>query len=465
MTCILVMAMSLLLPLVTKAQSTTDSVFLANSYKVIFGVNQTELSSLERRHLLDKIIPMLRELGPGSVVIGRTAASPEGPYENNMRLANGRRETVKAIFAREGIDADRIRFDMAVEEYPLLLELMRQRHDPDYSFVKSVVEGNAGDDVKTKEILMQARGGRLFQRLTAQYFPELRAVRIMAVIPEDEPLEIEVVEPENVLPGEIIEPEVCDTIIIQIDTTAVVPDRLRRELLSVKSNLAFYGAYIPDYGWAPIPNVSLEYYPRHGHFTWQADFDCPWWAGNTTNHKYFQVRNYTLESRFYIRNSNRSYLPGDSISNGQAAFKGFFLSAYAHACLYGIGWSDRKGFDGPGSIGGHGWQGEGLGAGLGLGYVLPLGRLEHWRLEFSAQFGFFRSQYDPYIYGCPVEEMNDGKYYYKWYRDPEEFKKRQYRFNWLGPTRVGITLSYDLLYRRIARRGASFRHSEKGGER
>ena len=41
------------------------------------------------------------------------------------------------------------------------------------------------------------------------------------------------------------------------------------------------------------------------------------------------------------------------------------------------------------------------------------------------------------------------------------FKTRQYRFSWFGPTRVGITLSYDLLYRRLAKRGVSFRKSEK----
>jgi len=40
------------------------------------------------------------------------------------------------------------------------------------------------------------------------------------------------------------------------------------------------------------------------------------------------------------------------------------------------------------------------------------------------------------------------------------FKKRQYRWNWIGPTRIGITLSYDLLYRRIQKNGVSLKAYE-----
>ena len=56
---------------------------------------------------------------------------------------------------------------------------------------------------------------------------------------------------------------------------------------------------------------------------------------------------------------------------------------------------------------------------------------------------------------------HDDLYYYKWTKKPELFKKRQYRWNWFGPTRVGITLTYDLLYRRIYKKGVSFKHTER----
>ena len=102
-------------------------------------------------------------------------------------------------------------------------------------------------------------------------------------------------------------------------------------------------------------------------------------------------------------------------------------------------------------------MGEGAGAGVGAGYVLPISRNGHWRLEFALQAGFFRCKYDPYQYENPVNpDYRDGLYYYKWTQSPELFKalfhKRQYRWTWMGPTRVGITLTYDLLYRRTKKK-------------
>ena len=122
----------------------------------------------------------------------------------------------------------------------------------------------------------------------------------------------------------------------------------------------------------------------------------------------------------------------------------------AHAGLYGICFDADRG-----------WEGEGAGGGLGIGYVMPLTKTGHWRLEFGAQVGFFTTKYDPYQFENPVNpSYRDGLYYYKWTQKPSLFKKRQYRWNWIGPTRVGITLSYDLLYRRIQKRGASFKSYE-----
>ena len=98
---------------------------------------------------------------------------------------------------------------------------------------------------------------------------------------------------------------------------------------------------------------------------------------------------------------------------------------------------------------------------MGLGYVLPLTKKGHWRLEFGAQFGAFLANYDPYQFENPVNsEYRDHLYYYKWTGHAADFRKRQYRFTWLGPTRVGITLTYDLLYRRVKQKGISFKNRE-----
>ncbi len=98
---------------------------------------------------------------------------------------------------------------------------------------------------------------------------------------------------------------------------------------------------------------------------------------------------------------------------------------------------------------------------MSIGYVVPLGRSGHWRLEFGLQAGYLSTNYDPYQWKCPVDPDTDKEqYYYKWYGDAKDFQKRQHRFSWLGPTRVEITLSYDLLYRRNNKKGVSFRNRE-----
>ena len=222
----------------------------------------------------------------------------------------------------------------------------------------------------------------------------------------------------------------------------------RREFLSVKTNLLFYGVYMPSgYDrWCPIPNVAVEYYPKKGHFTFGGSFDFPWWQDYAA-HKYFQIRNYQLEARYSLRRGDlASNPPGEG-----PAFRGLYFQGYAHGGLFGICFDANRG-----------WVGEGFGAGVGVGYVMGLSRKGHWRLEFGLQVGFFHCKYDPYQYENPVDpNYRDGLYYYKWTQSPSLFKKRQYRYTWLGPTRVGVTLTYDLLYRRISKKGVSFKNSEK----
>jgi hypothetical protein len=106
--------------------------------------------------------------------------------------------------------------------------------------------------------------------------------------------------------------------------------------------------------------------------------------------------------------------------------------------------------------------GEGVGAGIGAGYVMPITKTGRWRLEMGVQLGYFRCKYDPYKYENPVNpDYHDNLYYYKWTDKPEFFKKRQYRWNWLGPTRIGITLTYDLLYRKIQSKGVGLKSTER----
>ena len=422
---------------------TTDSTFIVNSRPIRFKVNKVNINNQERRWITDTLIPRLEALGDKGIIMGRAAASPEGPYANNRRLANQRKASVNELLGSYGINANRIRYDVVTEDYALLRSLMWLDHDSQYAAVDSLIEKYAGNSEQLKKAMMRHDGGKLWTHVLGNYFPKLRAVRIMAI---DKSLVSLSTLPKNIgtlLDGQLIDPQ---NIKLENYRNIQMIDEPRREFLSLKTNLLYDFAYMPGYDrFCPIPNLAVEIYPFHGHFTYGASFEGPWWQ-HYDKHKYFQVRNYELFTRYYLRSGDILLRrPGEG-----AAFKGLYFSAYAHACIYNICFDAHRG-----------WEGEGWGAGLGAGYVVPLGGKEHWRLEFGIQAGYFRSLYDPYQWQCPIDADKDKQlYYYKWYGNAKDFSKRKHRYSWIGPTRLEVTLSYDILYRRNHAKGVSFRNNE-----
>ena len=431
----------------------SDEEFLDVAGRVVFPVGRAELpdDAPLLRQLAEEVIPQLNNDTLQVVrILFRGAASPDGPTALNQRLGEQRVRSLFAFFKTHlSTPVSEQLFSTAVdiEDYRTLCLLMRRGNDPDYQQVQALCDRYLADGsyssasiTQLKRELQAVKDGTLWQRLKVMYFPQLRTARIVLFVQKVQRLSLDTIaagplvpEPsvtladtlqpvEPVLP---VEPEPVSTV-----TEAMTADTLsRRELLAVKTNLLFYAVYMPGYNrWCPMPNVGVEYYPRRGHFTFGASLDFPWWQ-NYNAHKYFQVRNYQLETRYYLRAASAATSP---------AYSGFYLQAYVHGGLFGICFDADRG-----------WEGEGMGAGVGLGYVMPVAKNGHWRLDFGAQFGYFRAKYDPYQFENPVDpNYTDQLYYYKWTLKPDLFKCRQYRFNWFGPTRLGITLSYDLLYRK-----------------
>lgn len=425
--------------------STTDSAFIHDSRPIIpFVVGKKDIEQQDRKWITSDLIPKLKALGDSGIIIGRASASPEGSLQINTQLANARKASMNALLSSYGINTNLIRYDVAPMDFPLMRALMKLRKDDYLPVVDSLMTQYAADVMLLKEAMIRQDRGKLWQHLYHNYFPSLRSVRIMAIKraekEEDKREEIERKENER-KENEIEKIEIEK--IEEIEKTEKIEKEEtegdeRRELMSVKTNLLFDLAYMPGYNrFCPIPNVAIEYYPLHGHFTYGASFDTPWWK-HYSKHKYFQLRNYQVHTRYYLhRGDIEERKPGKG-----AAFKGFFFSAYAHAYLYNICFSEKRG-----------WEGEGWGAGIGAGYVMPIDRKEHWRLEFGLQLGYLNTLYDPYQWRCPVDPGTDiDRYYYKWYGNAKDFKKRQHSYSWIGPTRVEITLSYDLIYRHKERK-------------
>lgn len=209
--------------------------------------------------------------------------------------------------------------------------------------------------------------------------------------------------------GESIEPEVTESQKLQTD---------RRPFLGIGTNLIYDATYIPNYGFTSVPSFNVEYYPAGPtHYSFGGNVEWPMWRHPDT-HKYLQIQNIGLWARRYFK-----------LQEGH--FEGLYLSAGANVYRYGIGW-DAKG-----------WEGEGLGASVGIGFKKMFGR-SRWWFDAGIDLGGLVSRYDPYVYGYDAT----GWYYYDYGGKPEDFKERQKLMLWFGPTRAYISIGLDLFARK-----------------
>lgn len=410
----------------------SDSLFNALAVGVQFKVNRTDIDpeSSFRQLYGQQVLPLLfgSHLKLHKLFI-RGAASPEGPYDNNRRLGVGRS---KALFDFIGKDLQRAFGDgkplktdaqTITEDYGYLIDLMREANDPDYETVRSLFEQARHNELQTKSLLQRAQGGKLWTRLKEQYFERLRTARIVLLVSRIQPQlpDLSIKSQPRDLSYSALPPRPVE---LSLGTVQPhwEPDTVRRHLVALRTNLLRDGFYMPQFGWAPGIDAQLEYYPLDGHYTYNAAFT---WTNHRhwSSQEFFQMRDLQLELRRYFR--------------GGGEFLGAYLGAYLEGTVYGIGLSKTKG-----------WEGEGGGAGLSVGYVMPLNRRGNWRLEFMASFGAFVTRYDPYVYGNPVTKEEDGDYYYDYLGSATAFKERNHQFTWFGPTNVGIQITYDILYRK-----------------
>ena len=196
-------------------------------------------------------------------------------------------------------------------------------------------------------------------------------------------------------------------------------------VLALKTNLVHDFFFIPGQGVCFSPNLQLEYFPKKGRWSYNLGFSWGNWR-RFERHSFFQVRDLQFEVRRYFKMRKHE----------DRRFEGFFAGAVLEANMYGIGLDAKRGA-----------QGEGIAASLCGGWSKALTRNGDLRLELSIALGAYFSLYDPYVYGNPVTGVEDGKYYYNYLGNASSFRKRNHLFTWLGPTNIGIQLSYNIIHR------------------
>lgn len=419
----------------------TDSLFNSISTDIQFVVNKTDLNYKADffRLFENEVLPLLKDENVAiQQLFIRGAASPEGPYLNNQRLGRERTQVLLDYIRKATSSADAERsFEVAAssvtEDYARLVDLMEEAGDKDARRVRELFESCGWDELQCKTLLGKIDGGALWNRLLHTYFPRLRATRVVFVFREaglGKELE-KAGLPQGVYavthsaPSGIQIPDFSSSVVEN-----VTPDYSRRHLLAVRTNLIRDFFYMPRFGFAPSLDVQLEYYPLGGHYTANASFT---WSNHRhwDDQKFFQIRDAKLELRRYFK--------------GDGSFTGLYAGIYGEGAVYGIGLGPDTG-----------WEGEAWGGGLDLGYVVPINRKGNLRLEFNVSAGYIGSVYDPYVYGNPVTgSTDDGLYYYDYTGSPKNFVRRNHLLTWFGPTDLGVSLTYDILYRKPVMKGGT----------
>lgn len=442
----------------------SDEDFYNHSTGVVFQVNKTIVRADDpfiQTYRRD-IVPLINDkhLQLRKVFV-RGAASPEGPYENNRRLGHDRTTALLTELQR-GLQYQYLKVDKELssvtEDYGYLCILMKNAGDADYARVKAVYDECQGDEACCKQRLMALDRGALWARLLKQYFPRLRAARVMLWFsePDEEHAPVHITHVDTI----------CDTtyfrrtVIIE-DEGLVRPccddapakwkanDSIQRHpVLALKSNLLF--------DLATFLNAELEV-PIARRWSVLAEVTWPWWLQKSSYNWCNEMGEVSLEGRLWFQPWQRHSNYKDWKLSHRAPLQGWFMGLYAHAGYY-----DFQDFSFTGKQY-HGRQGEFLGGGLTLGYSARLAN--HWRMEFSLGVGAAYNQYRKYHLHSGDEDhiehplWNAGEQHI--YRDtPEGQDLHKW---WTGPTKLKISLSY-LIYNRCKGSNGSARQ-QKGGKR
>lgn len=361
-----------------------------------------------------------------SVVI-RGSASPEGPYDNNVRLARGRAHSIsKWLDGTRGLTQDMFRYEYVPENWDglaaILPSLDQPWKDEAIAIMNEVPQWKTVDGRKVealKEAFKIFEGGRPWKWLDDNVFPEFRTAGggVSCIITHPAP---------KVVHDTVYVKTQPDTVVVFVGPgpggtglgegdgqgagvvePAPSPFDGRKMILALRTNFAMI----------PFTNVGVEL-PLGEHWSIGADWYSPWiWREMHTPFSLyhnedidtwgwcFQFQAADIEARYWF--TNRRKLP-------EQRLLGHSLGIYAAAGHYDfeLNWTGN--------------QGEFWNVGLDYLYAVPIfkGKMH---MEFELGIGYIQSWVVPYeciIHGGLCYRIPGGRH----------------PVNWFGPTRAQVSL-------------------------
>lgn len=326
------------------------------------------------------------------------AASPEGPFGLNERLATQRMEAMSKLIhsALSGADSA---VDVAniSEDWAGLYKMVE--HDPDVPYrdeaLTIIYDGgkNWYDGAEDRERkLKKLRGGKPWRYIYKHFLPDLRAVRVLIHTAVDHTMDpvAEMAPVTSQASRSVTEKPLTRTV-----TPVVKPSFIHK--LTLKTNVIGLGMAMTnvavEYDFAPHFSVALPVYYSGG-------FD------------YFKP---TLKFRGCVIQPEVRWYPWlrDNYNGG------FYVGAH-----FGLGWYNFA-LDGDYRIQDQDGKHPSWGGGLALGYTFQFKSNPRWGMEFALGGGVYKSKYDLFF-----NEVN-GPYY-----------ERGIEKTWFGIDNAAVSFTY-----------------------
>jgi len=379
---------------VTDSRSIVRKGSLSDRTTVVFPVNRTEvhpeLANNERE--LDKIRRSIETVENDSSMLLRRLtikgyASPEGPYDNNVRLARERTDSIGAYVARYfHLDSSKIHTEYEPEDWQGLIEAMKKttlRQLPHRDELIEIARRDMEPD--QKERLIRTRYPSDYAYLLQHILPWLRHT--------DYRIDYD---------HRVVDTAQGDTFYVERMPAATsqripqyMPLRPYQALFALKTNLLFDAAL--------AFNVEAELpLGRSNRWSVMAEYWTPWYVWHHNSRSY-ELQVWGVEGRYWLGRCRQL----------RPALTGGFLGLYYAYGRYDFEWKSS------------GDQGELNSVGATIGYSWPIHR--HWNLELSASVGFFHGPRRHY-----TGEYNDTHLIWQYTSST----------TYVGPTKLKLTLSW-----------------------
>lgn len=399
---------------------------------VLFAVNDTAVDASFGANAarLEQLASQLRSALSDSAVSVREAvfsgaASPEGRFAQNRRLAEGRRRALAAwVKAHTGLPDSLIAFrdnpggssvdweslaamteqDSAVPGQKEALDILR--NEPEYTY-----DAYGALTRSRKDCLMRLKGGRTWHYMLEHFFPALRRACTVTVTCRREALP----EREEPAVAETPQPAVITPVVPQPEPAVQAEAAPKNRYWSLHTNL-LYDALL-------VPNVGGELYAGRS-WSVAGNWMYGWWD-TRSRHRWWRVYGGWVSLRKWF--GRRA---------AEKPLTGHHIGVYVQTLTYDFefGGTGRMG----GEPGGNIFDRASYAAGLEYGFALPVGR--RLNLDFTIGAGYLGGTYYEYL---PIDN------HYVWQATKER--------HWFGPTRAEISLVWLF--------GRGNENGRKGGRR